>query len=1361
MKKIIGWAVLFFILINSGSANAVNDIQVPQVLTDWKQWVLHNEEEKVYCVPEFDSSEKRNCIWPDELTINISGNSGSFEYTASLLKKSWVQIPGDDNSWPQTVKIDGKEAVVISHSDLPAILLDKGSYKISGNFLWVTRPDRIKLPSAAVFVSTVIDGEKKENVSIDDSSFLWLTKEKQTGAAEKIEDRVDLQVFRLIDDQISAKIHVRIDLQISGSRREINLGQVIAEPFTPVSLSSSLPAKIEENNLIIKARPGRQTIDLVMRMGTNLDEISFHFPPAPWPSQEIWSVQSQPSLRLIKITGASQIDPTQTTMPKGWQGLPAYILNSDQKLNFKTVRRGEEEALPDKLKIDREFWLRYDGDFITARDKISGEKNSDWRIEVAEGSDLAMVSLNGENQQITRRQGTDTPGFEVRKGSVEAVAESRFSSQDPIKATGWKIDAQGLNIAVNIPPGYQLLTATGAESISGSWLQKWDLLKIFFLLITTLSAFKLFGIPAAIVNFIVIGLTIHDFAAPSVWLWLFVYAIFALEKIVQQNSKISKNLARIRFAALILLVLISIPFIIDELRTGIYPQLKAPALGMYDQTRYPETKLETVGNVLESARQEAGKVSKALAPEPESIVSDEIEAKRKGYFYGQKENLQYDPKAMVQVGTGFPTWYFSKAFLFWSGPVSQEQSVRLIFIGPFGNFVLSVIKTITILLLLFLISGIKKIDLGPFKKLGLVSMAVVAGFLFLGKSPAHASEIPPEPLLLELKERLLEPDKCFEARCAEYQNLILNEKDDQRLQFVLRLTAATDVSVPLPAYPKQWIPRKILLTTGGAPRKVTAFRDEGRIWLSVPKGSSTISFEILPGQLTTIQVAMPLQPHLVLNNLKTWSVDGIEKNGRPNETIVLRRQKQANGEEKDDTFEAGIFPPFAIVERNINFGLQWIASTTVQRVSPANAGFSLNIPLLQGESVITEGLTVNNGGVTVNFDRTTQRVTWSSTIEKQPSLELVHDRTEAYTEIWSVDPSTIWHIEYSGLNPIHNKRDGTWLPTWHPYPGETVSLVITKPEGVPGQLIAIDNSVLEVKPGKRITDFRLDFPMRSHQGGQHAIKLPEGISLQSVTIDNQSYPSQLKDGQLILPVKPGKQSVSLEWRDEKSVIGTKFTAPEIDLGVPSVNVNTNIQIGRDRWPLFTFGPRSGPAVLYWSMLIVFAGIAFFLGKMTLVPLSALSWFLLAIGLSQTSIASAAIVVGWLMLLGYRNKITWYDSKYFNLVQGLIIFLTVVSFFTLVYSISQGLLGSPDMLVSGNGSSSYNLRWYQDFTTGKLPQPSLVSVPMFVYRLLMLAWSTWISFIILRLVKWGWGCFSRERIWNKVKFGKQKNADKSF
>jgi hypothetical protein len=43
---------------------------------------------------------------------------------------------------------------------------------------------------------------------------------------------------------------------------------------------------------------------------------------------------------------------------------------------------------------------------------------------------------------------------------------------------------------------------------------------------------------------------------------------------------------------------------------------------------------------------------------------------------------------------------------------------------------------------------------------------------------------------------------------------------------------------------------------------------------------------------------------------------------------------------------------------------------------------------------------------------------------------------------------------------------------------------------------------------------------------------------------------------------------------------------------------------------------------------------------------------------------------------------------------------------------------------------------------------VLTVPIFVYRLLMLAWALWLAFALLRWLKWGWGCYTTHGLWRK-------------
>jgi hypothetical protein len=252
--------------------------------------------------------------------------------------------------------------------------------------------------------------------------------------------------------------------------------------------------------------------------------------------------------------------------------------------------------------------------------------------------------------------------------------------------------------------------------------------------------------------------------------------------------------------------------------------------------------------------------------------------------------------------------------------------------------------------------------------------------------------------------------------------------------------------------------------------------------------------------------------------------------------------------------------------------------------------------------------------------------------------------------------------------------------------------------------------------------------------------------LQEVTIDGQSQPIRQEGRKLTLPVHPGKQEVLITWQEAKA-IASKVTTPLIDLGIASVNTNLNIGLGQDRWVLFTAGPKFGPAVLFWGVLIVIVILSIGLGKVWLTPLKNWQWFLLLVGLSQIPIESAGVIVAWLMLLGWRAGETS-KSRYFNAMQVVIGLLTIASLGQLFYAVAQGLLSSPDMQIEGNMSSAYSLRWYQDRSASILPTATVISVPLMVYRLLMLAWSLWLAVSLLNWLKWGWTCFSSNGLWHK-------------
>ena len=83
---------------------------------------------------------------------------------------------------------------------------------------------------------------------------------------------------------------------------------------------------------------------------------------------------------------------------------------------------------------------------------------------------------------------------------------------------------------------------------------------------------------------------------------------------------------------------------------------------------------------------------------------------------------------------------------------------------------------------------------------------------------------------------------------------------------------------------------------------------------------------------------------------------------------------------------------------------------------------------------------------------------------------------------------------------------------------------------------------------------------------------------------------------------------------------------------------------------------------------------------------------------------------------------------------------------LFLTVKQGLLGLPEMHVGGNHSTAYALNWYQDRSAAVLPQAWVLSVPLYVYRALMLLWALWLAFSLLKWLRWGWHSLNEKAFW---------------
>ncbi len=1311
---------------------------VPSPLVPWESWVLYGHENRV-CPTPYNNADTHQCLWPSRLKLEVFPSEGRFSQQWLVFKPSLVPLPGSPTLWPQEVKEGAKILSVIEKNGRPVVQLPPGEHIITGRFLWRKIPEMIPVPPACGLVTLTVAGKEVRPV-VDESGRLWLQKKPK---ALTFEDKLDVEAFRLVEDTIPMKITTLLKLNVSGHPREITLKGALLEGAVPLEITSPLPARLDANGrLQIQARPGQWNLRVAAYLKGHVRSIR----PVPFiGSREVWCFKPQSDIRMVKIKGVPAIDPRQTGLPPEWKRYTAYLVTPDSQVILEELRRGDPHPAPDQLNLRRTLWLDFDGGGFTIQDHITGTVRQSWRLDMNHPIRLGHVSIDGKDQLITRFGKNE--GVELRKGALNMTAESRLKGHSgPIPAVGWNHDFRSVGGVLNLPPGWRLLTMSGPDSVTGTWFEKWTLLDLFLVLIITMIVGRLFGIKWALLAFVTLVLTYHEKGAPQI-IWLNVLIPVALLQFLPEGWV--KGLVRLwRLGAVVALIVLSLPFMIHQVRIGIYPQLERVS------TRHDTIALQRIPM---GAKREQIFVKKRASDRTFSSkgklysYSRSNKIQRKGLLLSkekQKAVLAFDPNARIQTGPGVPSWRWRQIPLKWNGPVDKTQTLRLWLLSPRVNLFLSLLRVFFLGWLIYLCAGLGNIRKDHSVKglwiAGLVIMFFVSPFI--SAVPSNASNFPPDSMLKELQKRLLKPPDCL-PHCAVIPKMDLKITPDD-LRILLEIHAAVDTSVPLPGNLRIWQPIQILLDEKPAKG---LFRDtSGHLWLYCPSGIHRVLITGSVSGLRSFHLPFPLPPRMTSVSAEGWRIQGINEDGQLLST--LRFNREGSGESTNRRMlPRSEIPPFFHVTRTLSLGLQWGIRTTVERLTPIGTPYVLQVPLVKGESVTTEGFDVRDGKITLSFKANTRVLSWRSRLERSKDLTLKAPKEIPWTETWILDASPIWHCELSGIPVVHHQdRRGYWQPTWKPWPGETVSIRVTRPKAVAGEILTIHRVKVQLDKGKRFHRIHLSFDAKASQGQQHTVKLPPGAKLLKVAIDGKSQPIQLRKGTLTLPLHPGRQNLQITWLQPASA--TPITRlPKIDIGHNAVNASIVYKIPSKHWVLWAHGPTLGPAVLFWSYVLVILLIAVGLGKIPWTPLKTRHWILLGLGLTQVHPLVSLIIVGWFIALGIREKEPPIDGAFrFDVTQLILIGWTIAAMIGLYLAITKGLLGIPDMQISGNGSTHGWLRWFQDRATPILPQPWVLSVPLLVFRGLMLLWALWLAYSLLRWLRWGWQCFNQGGAWKKLR-----------
>jgi hypothetical protein len=1341
---------------------------------EWGDWVKERHTD-IDC--PWNTKAIRACVWPGNLSLSLEKNGLIFTQQVEVFsKQAKVLLPGNEKHWPTQITLNHphhkqQPATVIEVSKLPYIQLEKGKHIIKGRFNWKAKPASLAIPSNAAFISL---SEQGKVLQVNRHGNRLIFAQRKNDNTEQKRDSLNIKVYRKLIDGIPLSLETRLELSISGKPREIKIGQVVWDGSEVSQLISNLPTRIEKDGDIrLQVTAGKHYLSVFTRFTGDInnitDNVSINPTADDWPTFEYISFLSNTNIRQVKLTGATSIDTTQVDIPSDWANLPTYKLGADTTLKLETQYRGDDSPPANQLKVQRNLWLDFDGSKITGLENINGKMNKDWRINSAKDTTIGRATVENQPVLITDHKGQQ--GLEIRSPNINLSAVTLIDNPKEFSASGWDATADNFSATLHLPPGWRVLYAAGVDRIYGTWISKWDLWDLFLILIITAVTRKLMGNKAALLALSAMIIAYHEIGSPFTAIPPLL-VLLALLPVTRGKFKTFLRSCTVFFAAVFVIGIIS--FAISAFRLAIYPSLEKAEVSHFNQPSrydYASAPAPQADSVME--------VEDFLLEQEEALSSRSLSGNMKAKRPSVKEQKLQKQRSMyqvtetdrVQTGPGLPTWVWNRISFNANSPVHESQALSITYCPPILTSlwrVLSVffLAAYGILIILKLIPILKSKD--PDKNnesgkndtdntsLGNTTLASLLGTIFISgvailtpTNNAMASDYPPEYLLKELETRLTKAPGCL-PNCISLNNGLLTVKGNN-LTLDFEAYAQADVVMSLPQIEGNWQLSKVQLDQNTSP---TAMRQKNKNSLLLTKGHHKV---IITGQLlgdqTSISLPKPIHNFKVAST--GWLVDGLVDGRVLNNSLTLRSTVSIE-ESKKDTLTPDPIAPLVTVQRTFVLDKEWHVETRVVRYAPKNGPIAVSIPLIGNEKVLNNEITIKEGAAQVQLKYNQRVISWNSVLEPTSTLLLDAKPSNHYVETWRIKPSSLWRIEYNGLAPVKEDHALSSLePHWRPWPGEKLTVNISRPTGVSGPTHTVEKAELKYSPGERIQKSTLSLSIRSSLGEDYSFSVPKDAEILSVKNGNKKL-NIPNSNEITVPLQPGLQNVTVDFQEKKEM-GWNTTTPAIHLPSTATNISLSYSLARDRWPLYFSGPAIGPAMLYWGILVVIVLSAFALTiiikKCRLnVPINIVGWLLLGIGLSTVNSYGVFAVIIFFILLGYRKDYIEPDklsSLNFKLLQAGIVLITVVAAVSALSAIPMGLLSTPDMKVVGNGSSSHFYRFYQDSSaSGDFPIANVISLPILGYRLVMMLWSLWLATRIMVWASWGWNAFSSGRIWKK-------------
>lgn len=1359
---------------NSNSLPGVfKDPGVPAELDAWRDWVSYTQADD-RCPRQWENRLEYSdrsaqyklyvsaiCAWPGELAVDARADGAYFTAHWRLYQAGAIPLPGDGANWPIDVRSETQDLVVSTDNrSRPVVFLEPGEYRITGRIPWQQRPESLTVPKTAQ-LRLRRDGEPISPIDFDNNDELWL------GAPlrEKEQNKVYVSVTRLVNDGLPETMTSVIGLSISGEPREIVLGPALLPGHALLNIESELPVRMDnDGRLNIQARSGYWELSLESRAPINHDGYTVLELDAPWPAEEYWGVAPNYGYRSIHVSGGQLIDNSQTALPEAFydRGLDEYplrVLRAGEKLELIELQRGRQVS-PDQIQVEREAWLNFDGQTLRYTDHLSGAINQTTRLnaqtpfildlaEITEYSSPEKTLITYDPQDTAATEKLTGVEWRLEVGKLTSQMHAPFQASLPL--TAWDQDLEALSFTLNLPPGYQLIHVSGFDHARSSWIERWNLLSIFLSILSVVLLWHVGRWKLFIPGVLLVVLMHQQPAAP-------LFGLLALSSVLllmrwNNSAKGHVWLRRLFNLSWIILGLQLLWFSGVQLQSTIYPALEPE----HDHAEY------SFGLREQAVRASSDSFREAYDKDTAELDRVEVTGSRVSYV---DILTPYDPNAHRQAGLGQAQWHWHQHSMQRQGPITANEQLRLLISPPWLTRLLRLVMVCAAFILVW---GLAKVSghqptgqsakptastTKPTTQLAsiLLSLGFVLGVLLLPSTPLWAQTPPTPELLQELSTRLQPPPACL-PDCVNIAKMHL-QADEHELRVEAEIHSAVFGVANLPTLEDINQQLNISVRMDGTPIAMDA---QHRIAVSPGRHSVLMSIQN-PG-LSEWKLNFGMPPKHLTTALDGWEISGLSGDRIQSQGIALYRS--INTSAPAATLNTLNIQPYIKIKRTFFLDLEPYVRTEITRLDSGKGTAQFRLPLMDGEEYVGAS---SDEAVSVEFTDGVQTfslgsdstVTWKNNLARQTHFEFTTNTQENLSEAWTFITAAVLDAKFSGA-PVQigpSDTDNYLVHRLQARPGETVIVDLQRPAPVAGSSQAFDMVHLTMQPGRHYADYHLLLKPNLSQPGLFPFQLPQGAELRHLTIDEDQPPLPAVNGTVNIPVNQETQQITIEWR-QSLPSQASLSTPELQLERPSANLITQVEWAGDRWLLWTSGPGLGPAVRFWSLLLLLVVTALVLARLPHSPLPSHHWLLLGLGFSTVNSWAFLWMVAFFFLLAWRRRLDLPQLRPWQtvLVQLGLALLALISVMVLIGTIMDGLLARPDMSVANplplyaSGISHYGaLSWFIDTSNGTLPSVQVYSAPMWLYRGVMLAWSLWLALHCVRWLRWGWQAYSHGGLW---------------